>query len=114
MREINTRFGKIFIRDYDESEKESFAVFDSDGVYMDEYSVNIIHNKASYEGLIKALENAPYMDIIVQNLEYRGTKDEMNKYMSEVHGCDEVIREDGLPHHDWVNRIGETYVLIQE
>ena len=114
MREINTQFGKIFIKDYDESELDCFAVFDSDGRYMDEYSTSIIHNKENYEALVKYLENAPYMDMIVPSIEYRGTKDEMNKYMDEVHGCDEVIWEDGLPHHDWINRIGEEYILIQQ
>lgn len=114
MREINTQFGKIFIRDYDESEKESFAVFDSDCRYMDEYSTSIIHNKESYEGLVKYLESAPCIDMIVPNIEYFGSKDQMNKYMDEFHEYDKVIWNDGLPHHDWINRIGKTYVLIEQ
>jgi hypothetical protein len=147
MREINTKFGVIYIEDleYDHhcpnmrEEEDRIKVFDSLKRYMDYWSMDLLfdyvkmENKTLeevYEDIIHRYENADNLDAICPDIRFSTTDLEKFVLFAEVDGylevreshiIDAIFSPDGqetllsyIKDHEYVNKIGDTYLLIEQ
>ena len=124
MRKINNKNinGNFFIENFDErEEKDRVKIYDSDENYLDylpldQIDVNDTPIEEQYNNYIEMLESfktiEEMMDWLVCDCEFIGKKSEAIKY---------VLTEWNLPDeetdpldNEWVNRIGDTYIIVSE
>jgi hypothetical protein len=121
MRKINNKNinGNFFIENFDEREEQDrVKIYDSDENYLDYLPLEEDDTpiEEQYNNYIEMLENfktvEELMDWLVCNYEFIGNKSEAIKY---------VLTEWNLPDDEcdpldseWVNRIGDTYIIIAE
>lgn len=121
MRKINNKNinGNFFIENFDEREEQNrIKIYDSDENYLDYLSLEEDDTpiEEQYNNYIEMLENfktvEELMDWLVCDCEFIGNKSEAIKY---------VLTEWNLPDDEcdpldseWVNRIGDTYIIITE
>ena len=121
MRKINNKNinGNFFIENFDEREEQDrVKIYDSDENYIDYLPIEEDDTpiEEQYNNYIEMLENfktvEELMDWLVCNYEFIGNKSEAIKY---------VLTEWNLPDDEcdpldseWVNRIGDTYIIIAE
>ncbi len=114
--------GNFFIENFDErEEKDRVKIYDSDENYLDYLPIERYDDtdptlEEQYNNYIEMLENfktiPDLMDWLVCDYEFIGNKSEAIKY---------VLTEWNLPDDEcdpldseWVNRIGDTYIIIAE
>ena len=114
--------GKFYIENYDEREEEDrVKIYDSDENYLDylpldQIDVDDTPIEEQYNNYIEMLESfktiEEMMDWLVCDCEFIGKKSEAIKY---------VLTEWNLPDeetdpldNEWVNRIGDTYIIVSE
>ena len=114
--------GNFFIENFDEREEQDrVKIYDSDENYLDylpldQIDVNDTPIEEQYNNYIKMLESfktiEEMMDWLVCDCEFIGKKSEAIKY---------VLTEWNLPDeetdprdNEWVNRIGDTYIIVSE
>ena len=124
MRKINNKNinGKFYIENFDEREEEDrVKIYDSDENYLDylpldQIDVDDTPIEEQYNNYVEMLEQfktiEEMMDWLVCDCEFIGKKSEAIKY---------VLTEWNLPDeetdpldNDWVNRIGDTYIIVSE
>ena len=124
MRKINNKNinGNFFIENFDErEEKDRVKIYDSDENYLDylpldQIDVDDTPIEEQYNNYIEMLESfktiEEMMDWLVCDCEFIGKKSEAIKY---------VLTEWNLPDeetdpldNEWVNRIGDTYIIVSE
>lgn len=121
MRKINNKNinGKFYIENFDErEEKDRIKIYDSDENYLDYLPLKEDDTpiEEQYNNYVEMLENfktvEELMDWLVCDCEFIGNKSEAIKY---------VLTEWNLPDDEcdpldseWVNRIGDTYIIIAE
>lgn len=121
MRKINNKNinGNFFIENFDEREEQNrIKIYDSDENYLDYLPLEEDDTpiEEQYNNYIDMLENfktiEELMDWLVCDYEFIGNKSEAIKY---------VLTEWNLPDDEcdpldseWVNRIGDTYIIIAE
>ena len=124
MRKINNKNinGNFFIENFDErEEKDRVKIYDSDENYLDylpldQIDVDDTPIEEQYNNYIEMLESfktiEEMMDWLVCDCEFIGKKSEAIKY---------VLTEWNLPDeetdpldNEWVNRIGDTYIVVSE
>ena len=124
MRKINNKNinGNFFIENFNEREEQDrIKIYDSDKNYLDylpldQIDVNDTPIEEQYNNYIEMLENfktiEEMLDWLVCDCEFIGKKSEAIKY---------VLTEWNLPDeetdpldNEWVNRIGDTYIIISE
>lgn len=124
MRKINNKNinGKFYIENFDEREEEDrVKIYDSDENYLDylpldQIDVDDTPIEEQYNNYIEMLESfktiEEMMDWLVCDCEFIGKKSEAIKY---------VLTEWNLPDeetdpldNEWVNRIGDTYIIVSE
>lgn len=121
MRKINNKNinGKFYIENFDErEEKDRVKIYDSDENYLDYLPIEEDDTpiEEQYNNYVEMLENfktvEELMDWLVCDCEFIGNKSEAIKY---------VLTEWNLPDDEcdpldseWVNRIGDTYIIIAE
>lgn len=121
MRKINNKNinGKLYIENFDErEEKDRVKIYDSDENYLDYLPIEEDDTpiEEQYNNYVEMLENfktvEELMDWLVCDCEFIGNKSEAIKY---------VLTEWNLPDDEcdpldseWVNRIGDTYIIIAE
>lgn len=124
MRKINNKNinGNFFIENFDEREEEDrVKIYDSDENYLDylpldQIDVNDTSIEEQYNNYIEMLESfktiEEMLDWLVCDCEFIGKKSEAIKY---------VLTEWNLPDeetdpldNEWVNRIGDTYIIVSE
>lgn len=121
MRKINNKNinGNFFIENFDEREEQDrVKIYDSDENYLDYLPLEEDNTpiEEQYNNYIEMLENfktvEELMDWLVCDYEFIGNKSEAIKY---------VLTEWNLPDDEcdpldseWVNRIGDTYIIIAE
>ena len=120
-------------------EEDRIKIFDSDKRYMDYWDMETLYEQADmtnqsleavYEEIIKRYEDTDSMDAICPDIRYENTDIEKFILFMVVDGCLEV-RESHIidamfspnsketllgyiKDHEWVNRIGDYYLLIEE
>lgn len=114
--------GNFFIENFDEREEQDrIKIYDSDKNYLDylpldQIDVNDTPIEKQYNNYIEMLESfktiEEMMDWLVCDCEFIGKKSEAIKY---------VLTEWNLPDeetdpldNEWVNRIGDTYIIVSE
>lgn len=121
MRKINNKNinGNFFIENFDErEEKDRVKIYDSDENYLDYLPIKEDKTpiEEQYNNYIEMLEQfttvEELMDWLVCDYDFIGSKSEAIKY---------VLTEWNLPDDEcdpldseWVNRIGDTYIIISE
>lgn len=122
MRAIEMRFGTIYIEELNNREEEErVKLYDSDMNYLDylpiEYDIDETEQEL-YDGYLSMLDTfetvEELMDWLVCNYEFIGTKDEMIKYLHEELDWDLPSEEYNPLDNEWINKIGDTYLLIEE
>ena len=120
MKEINTKWGKIYIEDYEfdrhkpyqREEEDRIKLFDSDQRYLDYYDADMTHEE--YDDIIDGIENAKEIDDFLYEYIFYGNKEETLKWIKETYGEDDdeiFIDHNGKPTNEFINRIGETYLV---
>ena len=120
MREINTKWGKIYIEDYEfdrhkpyqREEEDRIKLFDSDKRYLDYYDADM--TREEYDDIIDGIENAKEIDDFLYEYIFYGNKEETLRWIEETYGenDDEIfIDHNGKPTNEFINRIGETYLV---
>ena len=111
--------GNFFIENFDEREEQDrIKIYDSDENYLDYLPLKEDDTpiEEQYDNYIEMLESfktvEELMDWLVCDCEFIGKKSEAIKY---------VLTEWNLPDdecdpldNEWVNRIGDTYIVISE
>lgn len=121
MRKINNKNinGNFFIENFDErEEKDRIKIYDSDENYLDYLPLEEDDTpiEEQYNNYIEMLKNfktvEELLNWLVCDYEFIGNKSEAIKY---------VLTEWNLPDdecdpldNEWVNRIGDTYIIIAE
>ena len=135
MKQINTKFGTIYIEEWEfdrhkpwqREEEDRVKIFDSNGRYLDYLSAELVEENAEYEhitpqGLLdkhaSKLANAKtiedLLDMLDVDYEFVGTKDETIAYLHNELNWD-LPSEDYNPlDNEWVNKIGDYYIVISE
>jgi len=120
MKEINTKWGKIYIEDYEfdrhkpyqREEEGRIKLFDSDQRYLDYYNADM--TREEYDDIIDGIENAEEIDDFLYEYIFYGNKEDTLKWIKETYGEDDneiFINQNGEPTNEFINRIGETYLV---
>lgn len=125
MRKINNNYlGTFYIEELEKREEQDrVKLYDSDEKYLnylplERYDDTDPTFEEQYQGYIEMLESfktvPDLMEWLVSSWEFIGDKDQTIKYLHEELNWD-LPSEDYNPlDNEWVNRIGDIYVVISE
>ena len=117
MREIKTKFGKLYIEDleYDRhkpwmrEEEDRIKLYDSKFKYFDYFIVTDTFTKEEYENYIDSIQKSPNIEWLLDLL---GINYELvTKNKKEVQ---DYLDDDDIENNEWVNIIGDYYIIIAE
>lgn len=133
MREIKTKFGPLFIEEYafdhhipgQREEEDRIKIFDSEKRYLDYFMVEYLEEAAEINGhspekelqlYIDHLERCNTIEDLVDNSVAEGyefiTTDW--KKVAEYFDAEKYTTEESLLDNEWVNKIGNYYVVVSE
>lgn len=123
MRKINNKNinGNFFIENFDEREEEDrVKIYDSDENYLDylpiEEDDTLIEEQ--YNNYVEMLEQfktiEEMMDWLVCDCEFIGNKEEMIDYLHDELNWELPSEDYDQLKNEWINRIGDVYILISE
>lgn len=120
-------------------EEDRIKIFDSDERYMDDWTMDSLYDEVQatgktleevYQEIIRKYEEADNLDAICPDIRFQTTDLEKFVLFAEVDGylevreshiIDAMFSSDGketllgyIKDHEWVNRIGDYYLLIEE
>ena len=125
MRKINNKYlGNFYIEELENREEQDrVKLYDSDEKYLDYLPLERYDDfdpteEEQYQGYIEMLESfktvPDLMEWLVSSWEFIGDKDQTIKYLHEELNWD-LPSEDYNPlDNEWVNRIGDTYIVVSE
>ena len=135
MKQINTKFGTIYIEEWEfdrhkpwqREEEDRVKIFDSNENYIDYLSAELVEESAEYEHITpqelldkhaSKLANAKtiedLLDMLDIDYEFVGTKDETIAYLHNELNWD-LPSEDYNPlDNEWVNKIGDYYIVVSD
>ena len=125
MRKINNNYlGDFYIEELENREEQDrVKLYDSDENYLDylpleRYDDTDPTEEEQYQGYIEMLESfktvPDLMEWLVSSWEFIGDKDQTIKYLHEELNWD-LPSEDYNPlDNEWVNRIGDIYIVVSE
>ena len=125
MRKINNKYlGNFYIEELENREEQDrVKLYDSDEKYLDYLPLERYDDfdpteEEQYQGYIEMLESfktvPDLMEWLVSSWEFIGDKDQTIKYLHEELNWD-LPSEDYNPlDNEWVNRIGDIYIVISE
>lgn len=113
--------GNFYIENFDEREEEDrVKIYDSDENYLDYLPIEEDETsiEEQYNNYIEMLEKfttvEELIDWLVCDAEFIGNKEEMINYLHDELNW-ELPSEDYDPlKNEWINRIGDVYILISE
>lgn len=113
--------GKFYIENFDEREEEDrVKIYDSDENYLDYLPLEEDDTpiEEQYNNYVEMLEQfktiEEMMDWLVCDCEFIGNKEEIINYLHDELNW-ELPSEDYDPlKNEWINRIGDIYILISE
>ena len=127
MRKINNvNLGDFYIEEFDKREEQDrVKLCDSDFNYLDYLPLERYDDtdptfEGQYDEYVKMLEQfktvPALMDWLVCDCDFIGNREDATKYLRDINiergGSDES--DDNLLDNEWVNRIGDVYILISE
>ena len=132
MKQINTKFGILYIEEWEfdhhkpwqREEEDRVKIFDSNKNYLDYFSVESIEESAEFEGitpqdvlneLINQMED---FDTIHGLLDWLGLNDDLittDRVVVEnyLHYFD-MDDDSDIEENEWVNKIGDYYIVVSE
>ena len=125
MRKINNNYlGDFYIEELENREEQDrVKLYDSDEKYLDYLPLERCDDtdptfEEQYQGYVEMLESfktiPDLMEWLVSSWEFIGDKDQTIKYLHEELNWD-LPSEDYNPlDNEWVNRIGDIYIVISE
>ena len=135
MKQINTKFGTLYIEEWEfdchkpwqREEENRVKIFDSNENYIGHLSAELVKENAEYEHITpqelldkhaSELANAKtiedLLDMLDVDYEFVGTKDETIAYLHNELNLD-LPSEDYNPlDNEWVNKIGDYYIVVSE
>lgn len=135
MKQINTKFGTLYIEEWEfdrhkpwqREEEDRVKIFDSNKNFIDYLSTELVEENAEYEHIApqelldqhaSKLESAKtiydLLDMLDVDYEFVGTKDETIAYLHNELNWD-LPREDYNPlDNEWINKIGDHYIVVSE
>ena len=135
MKQINTKFGTLYIEEWEfdrhkpwqREEEDRVKIFDSNENYIDHLSAELVEENAEYEHITpqelldkhaSKLANAKtiedLLDMLDVDYEFVGTKDETIAYLHNELNWD-LPSEDYNPlDNEWVNKIGDYYIVVSD
>lgn len=126
MRKINNKNinGKFYIENFDEREEEDrVKIYDSDENYLDYLPLEQIDMddapiEEQYNNYIEMLESfktvEELMDWLVCDCEFIGNKDQTIGYLHKELNWDLPSKDYNPLDNEWVNRIGNIYIVVSE
>ena len=123
MRKINNKNinGKFYIENFDEREEEDrVKIYDSDENYLDYLPIEEDDTpiEEQYNNYIEMLEQfktiEEMMDWLVCDCEFIGNKDRTIEYLHKELNWDLPSENYNPLDNEWVNRIGDTYIVVSE
>ena len=126
MRKINNKNinGKFYIENFDEREEQDrVKIYDSDENYLDylpldQIDVNDTPIEEQYDNYVEMLESfktiEEMMDWLVCDCEFIGNKDQTIEYLHKELNWDLPSENYNPLDNEWVNRIGDTYIVVSE
>lgn len=125
MRKINNvNLGDFYIEEFDNREEQDrIKLYDSDFNYLDYLPLERYDDEdptfeEQYEGYIEKLEEFEtvndLVDWLVCDCEFIGNKEDTIKYLHEELNWDLPSEEYNPLDNEWVNRIGDVYIVICE
>ena len=116
--------GNFFIENFDErEEKDRVKIYDSDENYLDylpldQIDVDDTPIEEQYNNYVEMLESfktiEEMMDWLVCDCEFIGNKDQTIEYLHKELNWDLPSKDYNPLDNEWVNRIGDIYVVISE
>ena len=125
MRKINNNYlGDFYIEELENrEEKDRVKLFDSDENYLDYLPLERCDDtdptfEEQYNGYVEMLESfetvSDLMDWLVCDCDFIGNKDQTIEYLHKELNWD-LPSEDYNPlDNEWVNRIGDIYIVVSE
>ena len=137
MKQVNTKFGTLYIEDriYDRhnpaarEEADRIKIYDSNMNYLDYISTDDgctltdseefgQISQEEYDICVNMIQNAKtvegLLDLLGVDYEFIGTKDETIAYLHNELNWD-LPREDYNPlDNEWINKIGDHYIVVSE
>ena len=126
MRKINNKNinGKFYIENFDEREEQDrVKIYDSDENYLDylpldQIDVDDTPIEEQYNNYIEMLEIfktiEEMMDWLVCDCEFIGNKDRTIEYLHKELNWDLPSENYNPLDNEWVNRIGDTYIVVSD
>lgn len=125
MRKINNNYlGDFYIEELENREEQDrVKLYDSDGKYLDylpieRYDETDPTEEEQYNGYIDVLKNfkniPDLMNWLVCDYDFIGNKDQTNEYIRKELNLGSSSEDHNPPANEWVNRIGDTYIVISE
>ena len=123
MRKINNKNinGKFYIENFDErEEKDRVKIYDSDENYLDYLPLEEDDTpiEEQYNNYVEMLEQfktiEEMMDWLVCDCEFIGNKDRTIEYLHKELNWDLPSENYNPLDDEWVNRIGDTYIVVSE
>lgn len=113
--------GKFYIENFDErEEKDRVKIYDSDENYLDYLPIEEDDTpiEEQYNNYVEMLESfktiEEMMDWLVCDCEFMGDKDRTIEYLHEELNWDLPIENYNPLDNEWVNRIGDTYIVVSD
>lgn len=132
MKQINTKFGTLYIEEWEfdhhkpwqREEKDKVKIFDSNERYLDYFSADSIEENAEYDNITpqelldKYASDFANIETIEEFLDELGieydliTKDrvEVVNYLLDFN----VDDDRDIEENEWVNKIGDYYIVVSE
>ena len=115
---IETKCGTIYIEKFEpenREEEDRIKLYDSDKRYLDYISAKRYNTEEKYKKkieVLKKMDEPVIRAFLTDKMEYVGTKEELIDYLRDEL-CWENTEEEML-ENEYVNRIGETYILWED
>ena len=135
MKQINTKFGILYIEEWEfdrhkpwqREEEDRVKIFDSNKNYLDHFSAEMVEEDAEHDNVTpqelldqRASKLATFntikelLDWLGVDYEFVGTKEETIAYLHNELNWD-LPSEDYNPlDNEWVNKIGDYYIVVSE
>ena len=139
MKQINTKFGPIFIEEFEydnhvpaeREEEDRIKIYDSDERYLGYYSTETIETVDDYNKLCEDIENANTIEDLLDATADNPTMFYAKNYIETIAGMilhgyfgDETLKllkenfgdwtDDVILSHDYTNRIGDYYIVVTD
>ncbi len=113
--------GKFYIENFDErEEKDRVKIYDSDENYLDYLPIEEDDTpiEEQYNHYVEMLESFKTIEVLLDwlncNYEFFGTKKETIQYLHEELNWDLPSKDYNPLDNEWVNRIGNIYIVVSE